>query len=85
MSKSQVTYVDRNCSGCGRKFRSACTEQWQIDYANTNKLAKLCDDCVIAIDPHPGKGDREDAQIEFQTLCKEMHDQQEAARLCQTM
>jgi hypothetical protein len=80
----EARVIEWTC-GCGKKCRSVCTQQWQIDHVERSKRGKTCDGCLIAVNPYPGKGDRGDAQAEFESSSKELHEQEKADELCRSM
>jgi hypothetical protein len=70
---------------CGRTFRTACTEQWQRDFVNNNRLGKLCDTCSTPWQPTDSKAEYDAAKNQFLITAEELHREQEAGLRCQNM
>ena len=78
----EAVHITKTCS-CGRVHRSACTTQWQLDYANSQR-GQLCDVCAVGRD-WVSNDYRDDAENEFNQVAKELHQQQEADEKCRNM
>ena len=78
---TNITYICK----CGRRIRYACTEQWQIDYAQKHKLGRTCDYCLSDAAKYSKGLPRDDQKAEFEESARELEQQRKAELRCQNM